>query len=140
MIRALQTEDISAVSAIWLNTNLAAHAFILSQYWEGQLSEVTEALAQAEVYLCEREGAIQGFVGLNGSYIEGIFIRQEAQSQGVGKRLLDFVKARKDRLELNVYQKNSRAVAFYQRERFVIQREGLDEHTGEMEYRMVWTR
>lgn len=79
-------------------------------------------------------------MGLNGSYIEGIFIRQEAQSQGVGKRLLDFVKARKDRLELNVYQKNSRAVAFYQRERFVIQREGLDEHTGEMEYRMVWTR
>ena len=42
MIRALQTEDISAVSAIWLNTNLSAHAFILSQYWEGQLSEVTE--------------------------------------------------------------------------------------------------
>ena len=60
MIRALQTEDISAVSAIWLNTNLSAHAFIPSQYWEGQLSEVTEALAQAEVYLCEREGAIQG--------------------------------------------------------------------------------
>ena len=55
MIRALQTEDISAVSAIWLNTNLSAHAFIPSQYWEGQLSEVTEALAQAEVYLCERE-------------------------------------------------------------------------------------
>ena len=53
MIRALQTEDISAVSAIWLNTNLSAHAFIPSQYWEGQLSEVTEALAQAEVYLCE---------------------------------------------------------------------------------------
>lgn len=56
MIRALQTEDISAVSAIWLNTNLSAHAFIPSQYWEGQLSEVTEALAKPRsIFVRERE-------------------------------------------------------------------------------------
>ena len=41
---------------------------------------------------------------------------------------------------LNDYQKNTRAIHFYQREGFEIQREGLDEVTGEKDYVMVWQR
>ena len=41
---------------------------------------------------------------------------------------------------LNVYQKNARAISFYQREGFIIQCEGLDEATGEKEYTMLWKR
>ena len=62
------------------------------------------------------------------------------QSQGIGKRLLDHMKAIKDTLHLSVYQKNTRAIRFYQREGFVIQYEGLDESTGEKEYAMLWQR
>ena len=43
-----------------------------------------------------------------------------------------------DELFLNVYQKNTRAISFYQREGFEILREDLDEVTGEKEYVMVW--
>ncbi len=43
-------------------------------------------------------------------------------------------------LRLNVYQKNARAISFYQREGFIIQCEGLDEATGEKEYIMLWKR
>ena len=39
---------------------------------------------------------------------------------------------------INVYQKNARAISFYQREGFIIQCEGLDEATGEKEYAMLW--
>lgn len=39
---------------------------------------------------------------------------------------------------MSVYQKNARAVKFYLREGFVVQREGRDENTGEAEYEMVW--
>ena len=42
------------------------------------------------------------------------------------------------RVRLNVYQKNARAISFYQREGFIIQCEGLDEATGEKEYTMLW--
>ena len=62
------------------------------------------------------------------------------QSQGIGKFLLNFVKEKKTKLYLNVYQKNTRAIRFYQREDFEIQREGLDEVTGEKDYVMVWQR
>ena len=42
------------------------------------------------------------------------------------------------RYVLNVYQKNTRAISFYQREGFEIQNSGLDPATGEKEYVMVW--
>lgn len=97
-------------------------------------------LPQAEVYVYESAGEIQGFVGLSGEYIEGIFVVDEMQSQGIGRRLLDHMKATKDTLYLSVYQKNTRAIRFYHREGFVIQREGLDESTGEKEFTMLWRR
>ena len=78
-------------------------------------------LLQAEVYVYEDNKMIQGFVGLNNEYIEGIFVSDEMQSCGIGKLLLDYIKNKKIRLRLNVYQKNARALSFYQREGFDIQ-------------------
>ena len=95
-------------------------------------------MSQAEVYVYEDDKMIQGFVGLNNEYIEGIFVSDEMQSCGIGKLLLDYIKNKKIRLRLNVYQKNIRALSFYQREGFDIQSEGLDDATGEKEYTMLW--
>ena len=46
----------------------------------------------------------------------------------------------KPRLTLSVYQKNERALAFYRREQFIVQSEGIDEDTNEAEIQMLWTR
>ena len=70
--------------------------------------------------------------------IEGVFVSDEMQSYGIGKLLLDYIKDKKVSLRLNVYQKNARAISFYQREGFIIQCEDLDEATGEKEYTMLW--
>ena len=138
MIRELRKTDIKRVAEIWLNANLQAHSFISPQYWMGNFDLVKAMLPQAEVYVYEDARNIQGFVGLNGEQIEGIFVSGEMQSRGIGKRLLDFVKTKKTELRLNVYQKNMRAIRFYQREGFKILREGMDEATGEKDYEMTW--
>ena len=138
MIRKLQKADINRVADIWLKTNLKAHFFISEQYWISNYEFVKEMLPQAEVYVYEDDKMIQGFVGLNDEYIEGIFVSDEMQSCGIGKLLLDYIKDKKVRLQLNVYQNNTRAISFYQREGFIIQCEGLDEATGEKEYTMLW--
>ena len=138
MIRVLQEADIDRVFDIWLDTNLKAHYFIPAQYWKSNIDLVKEMLPQAEVYVYENNCQIEGFIGLSDEYIEGIFVRDEMQSQGIGKLLLNFVKEKKTKLYLNVYQKNMRAIHFYQREDFEIQCEGLDEITGEKDYVMVW--
>ena len=140
MIRALQKADINRVADLWLDTNLKAHDFIPSQYWKENYEAVKEMLPQAEVYVYENDTKIQGFVGLNDEYIEGIFVADGMQSQGIGKSLLDFVKEKRMRLCLNVYQKNIRAINFYQREGFEIRGEGLDEDNGEKDYEMIWRR
>ena len=140
MIRKLQDADIDRVADIWLDASLKAHSFISPQYWKGNFETVKKMLPQAEVYVYENDREIWGFIGLNGAYIEGIFVSGEMQSRGIGKRLLDFVKTKKTELRLNVYQKNMRAIRFYQREGFKILREGMDEATGEKDYEMTWRR
>jgi putative acetyltransferase len=138
MIRPLQASDLAGVAEIWLNTNLKAHDFIPAEYWQDHFEQVKQMLPLAEVYLYEEQGEIQGFIGLSGSYIAGIFVCGQAQSRGIGRKLLDYAKAGKNRLELRVYQKNARAIAFYRREQFEIQSECLDGETGEKEYLMAW--
>ena len=138
MIREFQRDDINKVADIWLNTNIKTHSFIPAQYWKGNFELVKERLLQAEVYVYEDDQEIQGFIGMNGEYIEGVFVSDEYQSQGIGARLLNYIKNNRDKLSLSVYQKNSRAISFYQREGFEIQCEALDEATGEKEYVMIW--
>ena len=138
MIRVLQKVDIERVVDIWLDTNLKAHYFIPGQYWKDNIDLVKEMLPQAEVYVYENDCLIEGFIGLNDEYIEGIFVRDEMQSQGIGKALLNYAKDKRSKLLLNVYQKNTRAISFYQREGFEIQYSGLDEATGEKDYVMAW--
>ena len=138
MIRKLQNVDINKVADIWLKTNLETHDFISGQYWTSNYESVKKMLPQAEVYVYEDNKIIQGFVGVRDEYIEGIFVSDKMQSHGIGKALLDYIKDKKARLQLNVYQKNVRAMSFYQREGFTIQSEGLDEFTGEKEYVMEW--
>lgn len=111
---------------------------VFSQYWKSNFEVVKEMLSQAEIYVYENNAAVQGFIGLSDEYIEGIFVSDQMQSQGIGKLLLDYVKNRKAKLSLNVYQKNTRAIAFYLREGFEIQCEGLDEATGEKDYELIW--
>ena len=138
MIRKLQKADINRAADIWLKTNLKAHFFIPEQYWISNYEFVKEMLPQAEVYVYEDDKMIQGFIGINDEYIEGIFVSDEMQSRGIGKMLLDYIKDKKDKLQLKVYQKNVRAMSFYQREGFTIQSEEMDEFTGEKEYVMNW--
>ena len=118
MIRRMGKGDLDAVAAIWLDANREAHDFIPAAYWLGHFAEVRTALARAEVWVFETEARaeISGFIGLLGDYIAGIFVRREARSGGVGRQLLDHVKTSRGQLRLQVYRKNLRAAAFYQRE------------------------
>lgn len=140
MIRVLEEKDVDTVAKIWLETNIKAHDFIISNYWKEHYEIIKDMFLQAEVYVYEIEKEIMGFIGLDKEYIEGIFVLDQYQKRGIGKALLNHVKAKKEHLSLNVYQKNLNAILFYQREGFCVQYEDVDKNTGEKEYRMVWNR
>lgn len=138
VIRRMEARDLEAVASIWLASNLEAHSFIPAEYWRGNYEAVKAALAQAEVYVYEDAAGVLGFVGLSGDYVEGIFVASHARSHGIGKQLLDHVKATHRCLELNVYAKNRRAVEFYQREGFELKGSGVDPHTREEDFLFFW--
>ncbi|MBM6810551.1 N-acetyltransferase [Faecalitalea cylindroides] len=140
MIRVLEEKDVDTVAKIWLETNIKAHDFIASNYWKEHYEIIKDMFLQAEIYVYEIEKEIMGFIGLDKEYIEGIFVLDQYQKRGIGKALLNHVKAKKEHLSLNVYQKNLNAILFYQREGFCVQYEDVDKNTGEKEYRMVWNR
>ena len=140
MIRVLEEKDVDTVAKIWLETNIKAHDFIASNYWKEHYEIIKDMFLQAEIYVYEIEKEIMGFIGLDKEYIEGIFVLDQYQKRGIGKALLNHVKAKKEYLSLNVYQKNLNAILFYQREGFCVQYEDVDENTGEKEYRMVWNQ
>lgn len=135
VIRNMNKDDIEQVMQIWLATNVQAHDFIAETYWKGQFENVKKLIPASEVYVCEKSNKIVGFIGLSENYIAGIFVASNFQSYGIGKRLLDYAKGLKPELYLHVYQKNIRAVKFYQRENFVIESETVD-GTGEKEFLM----
>lgn len=139
MIRTFRESDLSAVMKIWLDTNIKAHNFISKEYWTSNYEMVKEILPKAEIYVHEDDvtNLIDGFIGLTDSYIAGLFVKETAQSKGIGKQLLDHVKSIKFNMSLSVYQENIRAVYFYQNEEFNIQRENVDENTGQKEYIMT---
>ena len=142
MIRRYTERDIGAVMQIWLDTNIQAHYFISPDYWRTNCGMVRGMLPHAEIYVHEEDCVrqIDGFIGLNDDYIEGIFVKETMQSKGIGKKLLNHAKEVKSTLKLRVYQRNEKAIKFYLRENFCIQSESVDDNTGEKEFVMIWNK
>ena len=140
MIRKLQEDDISQVLKIWLDSNIDAHNFIPNDFWLRNLQFVETILPQSEVYVFVYNNSISGFIGLNDDFIEGLFVDPKYRSKGIGKQLLDYVKLNHHILKLNVYVKNIRAVDFYKRNGFYINKNFVDELTSEKNYEMIWSK
>lgn len=138
MIRKFKNCDIEQIIKIWLNGNIETHHFVAKQYWKAHVPMVRKQLLQAEVYVYETDGVIQGFVGMQENYIAGIFVKKQWRCMGIGKQLLNYIKQIYTILSLNVYQQNERAIKFYQQEGFSIISEDVEENTGQVEYTMSW--
>lgn len=137
MITKFDNTDIEIIMDIWQNTNISAHNFISDKYWIDMRPMVKDMLPMADIYVIRNDNIIVGFIGINQQHIEGIFIDQEYQSYGYGKRLLDFAKDINEELTLSVYAKNYRAYKFYTREGFTEIERSFD-NNGEHEIKMIW--
>ena len=137
MIRLFEFRDLDRIMEIWLEGNLTAHPFIKEEYWKQNYETVRSMLPNAEVYVFEEAGEVQGFIGMDAEYIAGLFVAEGHRGHGIGHQLISEVK-RKKRLSLHVYEKNIGAVAFYRAEGFRVENRMAEKETGEQEYLMVF--
>lgn len=141
MIRPYHPTDSDAVLDLWLRASILAHDFVPESFWREQLPAMRELyLPQAETLVLEEKGQVLGFASLHEQRLAALFVSPDAQGRGLGRRLLDDAKSRRDSLELGVYRANARAVAFYRAGAFVTLNETRDPHTGQPELTMRWSR
>ena len=92
MIRKFTQSDRDTVMNIWLTSNIQAHSFIPKEYWINHFEQVKEILPQSTVYVYEKNGSVQGFIGLTEHHIEGIFVEESMRGKGIGTQLLNHAK------------------------------------------------
>lgn len=131
MIRKFKDEDTVKVMTIWTKGNFKAHPFIEKDYWLENFNKVkNEYLHKSETYVYTENEEIKGFISiLEKGYIGALFVKNECQKEGIGKRLLNYVKEKNDILTLNVYEKNINAILFYLEMGFKNKKIQIDEDT-----------
>ena len=142
MIRKFREEDTVKVMTIWTKGNFEAHNFIDKDYWLLNFNKVKdEYLKKSETYVYVDNNEIKGFISLLDNYFIGaLFVRKEYRRQGIGRKLINYVKDKYDRLELQVYEKNINAILFYTALGFINKKIQIDQETNEKEYVMEWKK
>lgn len=123
------------------------HGFSRENDWMPDLHSCAETIAfcgrmidQGWVTVAEAQGAVVGFLALNGSDVHSLYLTPAARGQGIGKRLLDHAKAQHSRLTLFAFQANTGACRFYERNGFaeVARGDGADNDENLPDIKYVW--
>jgi GNAT superfamily N-acetyltransferase len=98
-------------------------------------------VATEETWVAERTG-IHGFMTLDGTELDHLYVAVEHQGKGIGRRLLEQAKSRSPGLlELYTFQVNRRAIAFYLAQGFEIvdASDGSRNDEREPDFRLRWS-
>lgn len=141
MIRKADAKDIDRMTDIWLEASYSAHHFIPRSYWDSKSNDMKNRYLPSSdnfVYQDDLSGTIYGFISLTGDYIAAIFIDTTMQRKGIGRQLIEYVKANHNHLRLSVFAENNSATNFYLQQDFIITEVRRDEYTGHIEYVMEY--
>lgn len=131
--------DTGAVIDIYLSASRIAHGFLSEETHQSAAEAVRNTyLPMAETHVFCEGGTVQGFIALIGNTVGGFFVAPAQQGRGIGRALMDDAVARRDRLELDVFSRNTASRRFYAAYGFIDRGERLDETFGEAVVRMVY--
>lgn len=87
-----------------------------------------EYLPFSTTFIHKEDGIIKGFISIgDNSFIGALFVLEDYQGKGIGRKLLNYCKSLYSSLELNVYLKNKNAVNFYKNCGLVVKSEQPNE-------------
>ncbi|AKV00364.1 Histone acetyltransferase HPA2 [Labilithrix luteola] len=114
-IRPRVTLDNPQLLDIWVRSVRATHDFLAEGDIEDLYPQVRDAyLPAVEVWVSvDDSDRPAGFIGLNDSHVEMLFIDPERRGQGIGTQLLDHVRTLRGALTVDVNEQNPQAVGFY---------------------------
>ena len=142
MIRNLKQDDLTKVMTIWTKGNFASHDFIEKDYWLENFNKVKNYyIPNSDTYVYVEKEEVKGFISVSqNNYIGALYVKQQEQRKGIGRKLINYCKEKYENLELKVYDKNGNAIAFYMAMGFKNAGVQIDSNTGEKEYIMQWKK
>ncbi|MEN4902857.1 acetyltransferase [Luteimonas sp. TWI1416] len=114
-IRQATDADHPHLLSIWLRSVRATHLFLQASDIAALLPQVRDAyLPAVELWVAvDVEGRPLGFIGLNESHVEMLFIEPDLRGRGIGRALLDHARGSRRDMTVDVNEQNPEAVGFY---------------------------
>lgn len=115
-IRPSTPADAARVVEIWNRAVDATHDFLTPQDRAAIGAEVEGFLPAAPLVLAvDADDRPLGFMLVDGSHMEALFIDPDSRGQGVGRALVAYALASQPELTTDVNEQNAQAVGFYER-------------------------
>ncbi len=119
-LRPSRASDGDAVVDLWRRAVDATHDFLSAEDRRAIDAEVAGFLPQAPLLLAvDADDRPQGFMLLDGSHMEALFIDPAVHGQGIGRQLVEHALAQHSPLTTDVNAQNPQALGFYLRMGFV---------------------
>jgi ribosomal protein S18 acetylase RimI-like enzyme len=122
LLRLAAASDATAIAAIRVAARREAMPYLPAVHTEDEIRVwvAGRMLPHAVVWVAETDGEVAGYLALNGTALEHLYVGPHRQGRGIGNALLS--KARElspERLQLYALQRNVQARAFYEARGFV---------------------
>lgn len=143
MIRRMEPGEEIAVADVWHRAGLAEYRYLPT--WQAfsriEARRVFQdvIVPRCEIWVAVEDDVVVGYLALDGSYLDRLYVDPAQQRRGWGRALLTHAMcSRPSGLELHTHQANQRARAFYERHGFKIVRFGVSappESAPDVQYR-----
>ncbi|CAM4182205.1 acetyltransferase [Stenotrophomonas lactitubi] len=115
-LRPSRATDGDALVDLWRRAVDATHDFLSAEDRQAIDAEVAGFLPHAPLVVAvDDQDRPQGFMLIDGSHMEALFIDPDVRGTGIGRQLLLHAVARHPQLTTDVNAQNAQAVGFYQR-------------------------
>ena len=119
IIRRGLPSDVGRALEIWRGAVDATHQF-LSPEDRAELDDLVAGfLPEAEMWVAEEEGRVLGFLILDGSMIDALFVDPEVHGRGVGTALVQHAIALAPDATVDANERATNALPFYESRGFV---------------------
>lgn len=109
-------DDFDELACLWEASVRATHSFIPDAYIRRLRPLVWSVYLHAmPLYMVRSEAGIEGFMGINGTMLEMLFVHPRAIGTGVGKQLMRYALEHCHVRRVDVNEQNGRAFGFYRR-------------------------
>ena len=137
MIRKHRDQDLEQLMNIWQKSSTLAHPFLKNDFVEKVASDMRNLyIPNSETWVFEENQIVVGFISMIENEIGGLFVLPDNHSKGIGTKLVDFIAKENKVLEVEVFEDNKIARAFYDKYGFKLIKQYLHEESESVVLRL----